>query len=131
MKKIQLPKPTNQCVEEPYVEMKNSQVIIRYLYYDDYEEVDSLVSVKFESVYSFSYIECEYISTIDFCFGLTEVEDSKIKSELLTTWKLRNGAVDKAFGGEVEKIKQYRLYFDEYGMYEIICKGIEIEEEIK
>lgn len=131
MKEIKLPKPTSQCNEEPHIEMKNSQVIIRYLYEDDYEEVNSLVSVKFESVYSFSYIECEYINTLDFCFGLTEVEDSKIKSELLTTWKLRNGAIDEAFGGEVEKIKHYRLYFDEYGIYDIICEEIDIEEEIK
>lgn len=131
MAEIKLPKPTSQCNEEPYIEMKNGQVIIKYLYEDDYEEVNSLVSVKFKSVYSFSYIECEYISTLDFCFGLTEVEDSKIKSELLTTWKLRNRDIDEAFGGEVEKIKHYRIYFDEHGMYNIICKGIEIKEEIK
>lgn len=131
MKEIKLPKTTSQCNEEPYIEMKNGQVIIRYLYEDDYEEVNSLVSIKFETVYSFSYIECEYISTLEYKFGLVEIDDSKIKSELLTTWKLRNRAVDEAFGGEIEKIKHYRLYFDEYGMYDIICKGIEIEEEIK
>ncbi|EHI99781.1 hypothetical protein CDLVIII_3207 [Clostridium sp. DL-VIII] len=131
MKKIQLPKSTSQCNEQPHIEMKNSQVIIKYLYEDDFEEISSLVSIKFKTVYSFTYTECEYINTLDYSFGLIEVDNSKMKSDLLTSWQLRNRPIDEAFGGEVEKIKHYRLYFDEYGMYDIICKGIEIEEEIK
>ncbi|MDR3594245.1 hypothetical protein [Clostridium sp.] len=129
MKEIKLPKPTSQCNEQPYIEMKNSQVIIRYLYED--EVVNSLISIKLKSVYSFIYTECEYITTLDYTFGLIEVDNSKIKSDLLTAWQLRNSVISEAFGGEVEKVKHYRLYFDEYGMYDIICKEIEIEEEIK
>ncbi|NRT88516.1 hypothetical protein [Clostridium beijerinckii] len=129
MKKIQLPKSTNQCDEEPYFEMKNGQIIIKYSYED--EVVNSLVSIKFKSVYSFTYTECEYISTLDYSFGLIEVEDSKVKDDLLSGWKLRNRPINESFGGEVEKVKHYRLYFDDYGMYDIICKDIEIEEIIK
>jgi hypothetical protein len=129
MKKIQLPKPTNQYNEEPYIEMRNSQTIIRYSYED--ETVNSLISIKFKAVYSFTYIECEYINTLDYTFGLIEIESSRTKSDLLTAWQFRNRPINEAFGGEVEKIKHYRLYFDEYGMYDIICKEIEIEEEIQ
>ena len=129
MKKIQLPKPTSQCDKEPYIEMKNGQIIIIYSYED--EVVNSLISIKFKTVYSFTYTECEYISTLDYTFGLIEIDNSRIKSDLLTAWQLKNRLINEAFGGEVEKIKHYRLYFDEYGMYDIICKEIEIEEEIK
>lgn len=129
MKKIQLPKPTSQCDEEPYIQMKNGQAIITYSYED--EVVNSLVSIKFKRVYSFTYTECEYISTFDYSFGLIEVDNSKIKSDLLTTWQLGKRLISEAFGGEVEKVKHYRLYFDDYGMYDIICKEIEIEEKIK
>lgn len=129
MKKIHLPKPTSQCEEEPYIEMKNGQTIITYSYED--EVINSLVLIKFKTVYSFTYTECEYISTLDYSYGLIEVDDSRIKSDLLIAWQLRNKLINEAFGGEVEKIKHYRLYFNEYGMYDIICKDIEIEEEIK
>ena len=129
MKKIQLPKPTSQCDEEPYIQMKNGQAVITYSYED--EVVNSLVSIKFKIVYSFTYTECEYISTLDYISGLIEVDNSKIKSDLLTTWQLRKRLISEAFGGEVERVKHYRLYFDEYGMYDIICKEIEIEEEIR
>ncbi|BCZ47569.1 hypothetical protein psyc5s11_36360 [Clostridium gelidum] len=128
MKKIQLPKSTSQC-DELYVEMKNADAIIKYLYED--EVVSNLVSIKFKTVYSLTYTECEYINTLDFTFGLVEIDNSKIKSNLLKIWQLRNGPISEAFGGEVEKVKHYRLYFDDYGMYDILCKEIEIEEEIK
>ncbi|WP_297430040.1 hypothetical protein [Clostridium sp.] len=107
MKKIHLPKTTSSCNEEPYIEMKNGQVIIRYLYEDDYEEVNSLISVIFKSVYSFTYTECEYISTLDYEFGLVEIGNSKLKSDLLDIWQSRNRSISEAFGGEIEKVKHY------------------------
>lgn len=128
MKKIELPKPTSQCDEEPYVEMKNGDTIIKYLYED--EVSSNLVSIEFKTVYSFKYIENEYISTLEYTNGLIEVENSKMKSDLVDAWKLRDRLESEAFGGESLKVKHYRLYFDEYGMYEIICKEIEIEEGI-
>lgn len=85
MKKIQLPKSTNRCDKEPYIQMKNDQVIIRYSCED--EAVNSIISIKFKLVYSFTYTECEYINTLNYSFGLIEVENSKIKSNLLTIWK--------------------------------------------
>lgn len=129
MKKIQLPKPTSRCDEEPYIEMKNGKAIIRYSYEDGV--LSSLISIKFKTVYSFAYTECEYVNTLDYTFGLIEFDDSRIKEDLLIVWQLRNRHINEAFGGEVEKIKHYRLYFDEYGMYDIICKEIEIEEEVE
>ncbi|AGF55330.1 hypothetical protein B0P06_000584 [Clostridium saccharoperbutylacetonicum] len=129
MKKIQLPKPTSQCEEEPYVQMNNSMVIIRYSYED--ERLSSVISIKFKIIYSFTYTECEYMDTSDYTFGLVEIDNSRIKSDLLTVWDLKNRPIDEAFGGEVEKIKHYRLYFDDYGMYDIICKNIQIGEEVK
>lgn len=124
MIKIQLPKPTSQCDKEPYIEMENGQTIITYSYEDEF--VDSLISIKFKTVYSFAYTECEYISTLDYDFGLIEIDSSKMKSELLKVWQLRNRLISEAFGGDVERVKHYRLYFDDYGMYDIICKEIEI-----
>jgi len=128
MKKIELPKSTGQC-NEVYVEMKNADTIIKYLHED--KVVSNLVSIKFKTVYSLTYTECEYINTLDFIFGLVEIDNSKIKNDLLKNWQLRKRPISEAFGGEVEKVKHYRLYFDDYGMYDILCKGIEIEEEIK
>lgn len=129
MKKIELPKPTSQCDEEPYVEIKNGDTIIKYLYED--EVSSNLVSIKFKTVYSFTYVENEYISTLEYINGLIEVGNSKMKNDLLDAWKLRDRVVDEAFGGELIKVKHYRIYFDEFGMYEVICKDIEIEEMIK
>lgn len=128
MKKIQLPKSTSQC-DELSIEMKCGDTIITYSYED--EIVYSLISIKFKKVYSFIYTECEYITTLDYTFGLIEIDNSEMKSNLLTAWQMRNGSISEAFGGEVEKVKHYRLYFDDYGMYDIICKDIEIQEEIK
>lgn len=129
MKIIQLPKSTGQCDETPHIEMKNNEVIIRYVYED--ELVSSLITIKFKMVYSFTYTENEYTSTLDYASGLIEIDNSKVKSNLMNAWKLRDRPISQAFGGEVEKVKHYRLYFDEYGMYDIICKQIEIEDKIK
>lgn len=129
MKIIQLPKSTGQCDVAPYIEMKSNETIIKYVYED--ELVSSIISIKFRTVYSFAYTENEYISTLEYTNGLAEIYNSKIKSDLVNAWQLRARPISQAFGGEIEKVKHYRLYFDEYGMYEIICKEIEIEEEIK
>lgn len=126
MKTIKLPKPTSQCDEAPKVEMKDSDIIIRYIYED--EVSNNLILIKFKTVYSFRYIEAEYIDTIEYINGLVEVENSKWKSDLLNAWKLRDRPENEAFGGAVVSVNHYRVYFDEYGMYEIICKEIETGE---
>lgn len=126
MKTIKLPKPTSQCDEAPQVEMKDSDIIIRYIYED--EVSNNLILIKFKTVYSFRYIEAEYVNIIEYIHGLVEVENSKWKSDLLNAWKLRDRPENEAFGGEVISVNHYRVYFDEYGMYEIICKEIEIGE---
>lgn len=128
MRNIELPKPTSQCSEEPCVEMKNGDATIKYLYEDEIS--NNLVSIKFKTVYSFTYTELEYITTLDYTNGLIEVDNSKMKNDLVDAWKLRGRHASEAFGGEGLKVKHYRMYFDEYGMYEIVCKEIEIEEVI-
>lgn len=120
MKIIKLPKSTSECDSSPIVNLNGVNTIIKY----GNENIQ--VEIFFKIVYGFKYTDFEYINTIEYAFGLVEIEDSGWINELLDSWKKRDRPISEAFGKELSKIHHYRLCFDEYGMYEVICKSLEI-----
>ena len=124
MKFIKLPIPTSQCDEGPLLSMDNSDITIKYDYY--YDENIFWTTVRFEYVYAFKFLECKYIDTNDFCFGMVEIHEFDWIKELLKNWEKDNRSLKDIFGGELSKIHHYRMYFDDVGMFEIICKNMEI-----
>ena len=38
--------------------------------------------------------------------------------------------LNRAFGGEYEKLQHYRLVIDDVGIYNIICKGIILPQTV-
>ncbi|GAU75494.1 hypothetical protein [Fusibacter sp. 3D3] len=124
MKPIQLPRPVSQCDESPRVEMINGDVILKY----ENSEYEEQIVINFKDVYGFKYTETEYIDTLEYIFGCVEIENSLWIESFLNAWELRERSRDDAFGGEPSKIIHYRLCFDEYGMYDILCKHMESEK---
>jgi hypothetical protein len=127
MKIINLPKPTSQCDSTPNLEMRDSDVLIKYSHED--EKSLNTITLKFCIVYGIKYTECEYTDTMEYIHGLAEIENSEWIESFIEAWKLRDRPEDDAFGGERTRLKHYRLYFRDFGMYEVLSKGLEITEE--
>jgi hypothetical protein len=129
MRVIPLPHTTDFTDSGPIVEMRNADFVIRYDYRDE-ARVIHWTKITFGIVYGFKYTEAEYIDTLDYEFGLVELQDSRWIQEMLDIWiRERGGEKELAFGGELDKVHHYRLYFDDKGLYDIICKTLRIEEE--
>lgn len=121
MKIIDLPKPTRECDFSPIVNLDGTNAIIKY------GDEDNEANLRFSVLYGFKYTDFEYINTLDYTFGLVEIENSDWTYEFLDAWEKRDRKKEEAFGKEVSRIHHYRLCFDEYGMYDILCKGFSIE----
>jgi hypothetical protein len=127
MKKIDLPKATSLIESAPSLHMLGADARLTYSVEERGKEY--CTNILFQTVYGFLYTECEYVNTIEYCFGLVEIENSKWKNEFLDAWIMRERPIEDAFGGESFQVKHYRVYFDEYGMYDILCKNLKIESE--
>lgn len=124
MRIIQLPRPLSQCDEAPHIKMIDGDIILKY----EDSESEEMISVCFETVYGFIYTETEYINTLDYVHGCVEIENSQWKELLLSAWELRDRNRNDAFGGESSKVSHYRMYFDEHGIYDVLCKEIIIKK---
>lgn len=104
--------------EEDIIEFaqRKGDVVFKY-YYDD-----NIFEIEFNCVYVFDFVEFDYISEVGWKFGL------ELQSNLAYIEKIiRNMSKEKlqrAFGGEYNKLQHYRLVIDDIGMYNIICKNI-------
>ena len=116
MKSIPIPKSTSECDTSPSVEIDETRVNIIY------GGANESVLLSFNKVYGFKYTDCEYINTLEYSFGLVEIENSQWISEFLDAWTKRGRPIEESFGREASRIHHYRLCFDEYGMYDILCK---------
>lgn len=108
---------------------KNGDVIFKY-----FTDANEKINIMFKSVYGFTYIEFDYMDCAEellfkrrtWKFGLELIENSSLLNKLVKD-NFPDGNVTRAFGGEIEKIKHYRLAIDDFGFYNIICKGLEIK----
>lgn len=108
----------------------NANAIFKY-----HCDVNEEIHVVFKNVYVFSYIESDYLDYAeklllnreDWKFGLQLIENSPLLAELIKD-NFPNGDTGRAFGGEIEMLKHYRLSVDDDGFYNIICKGLEIKK---
>ena len=129
MKGIELPYPTSFTNSGPEVTFTNSDLTIKYDYVDD-NKVVHWVTIIFEFVYGFNYIECDYTNTSNYKFGLVQIVGSDWIKRLENVWSQEyERDLKNIFGGELDKVKHFRIYFDDHGMYDIICKGILIAEK--
>lgn len=122
MRIIDLPKSTRECDFCPIANLDGTSANIKY------GEANNSIILKFNILYGFKYTDFEYINTLDYVFGLVEIDNSQWTSEFLDAWAKRDRKTGDAFGKEVSQIHHYRLCFDEYGMYDILCKEFSVEK---
>lgn len=87
-----------------------------------YHSDDKIIEIKFNCVYKFDFTEFDYIEETDWVFGLELLESSARIENLLCG--LSDEKMQRAFGGESERLQHYRFAIDDNGIYNIICKGI-------
>jgi hypothetical protein len=123
MIKIELPRTTSFCDTQPNLYFGSNKLKIDYV---DGESGDT-VTVSFMNVYGFSFTESEYIDSTMFEFGCVEIQDSNFKEKYIESWIARGRDAKDSFGGTPQEIKHYRIYFDDFGMYDVLSKEISVE----
>lgn len=102
-----------------------------------HSDANEEIYIVFKNVYGFSFIEFDYLDYAeklllnreDWKFGLELIENSPLLDELIKD-NFPNGDIyGRAFGGEIEMLKHYRLSIDDNGFYNIICKGLQIKKD--
>ncbi len=122
MRIIDLPKATRESDFSPTMNFDGTNAIISY------GDEATTITLNFSVLYGFQYVDFEYINTLDYTFGLVEIENSQWTSEFIEAWAQRDRNKEDAFGKEASQILHYRLCFDEYGMYDILCKELRVEK---
>lgn len=108
--------------EEDIIEVVQRKGDVIFKYYDN----DKIIEIIFNCVYVFDFVEFDYIDEVDWKFGL-ELQSNSIYIEKI----IRNMSKEKlkrVFGGEYNNIKHYKLVIDDVGIYNIICKDINLKE---
>jgi hypothetical protein len=127
MESITLPYTTSLTEEGPLVSLNRNDVEIKYDYFGEHGV--KWVRLTFGTVYLFKFVESEYLNANDYLFGIVRVENSKLIGELVDNFILGGGDTASAFGGGIEKLMHYKIYFDDVGLYEIVCKKLDIDME--
>lgn len=109
--------------EENIVEFaqRNGNAVLKYL------SEGKSVQISFLSVYAFDFIEFDYFKETDWQFGLELREDSEYIQKIVQG--MPQEKLQRAFGGEYEKLQHYRLVIDDVGIYNIVCKSVIIESK--
>lgn len=118
MKKIKIP----PIYEEDIIEFVFSGFIIRIKYRFE----NAIINLVFYDVYQFDFCEFDYINDADWEFGLTQYSQSPLLKDIYSRVPLENH--NRAFGGEPNKLRHYKLAVDDVGIYNIICKDFQMEE---
>lgn len=84
---------------------------------------EKTVQLSFLHVYAFDFVEFDYIKETDWQFGLELQENSAFIQKLVQG--ISQEKLQRAFGGEHEKLQHYKLVIDDVGMYNIVCKGFD------
>lgn len=91
-----------------------------------YYHENSKIELRFDGTYLFDFCEFEYINDVDCKFGLFEYVESPLLTDLFS--RIIQDKIDYAFGGEIEKIRHYKLVIDDVGVYNIVCKQFVMEQ---
>lgn len=88
---------------------------------------DSIIVLEFDGVYLFDFCDFDYLSDTEWQFGLVEYNKSSLLQKLMS--RIPSERVQRAFGGDLEKISHYKLVIDDVGIYNIVCKNFAIIQE--
>ena len=92
-----------------------------------YNYEGATINLNFSGVYMFDFFEFDYLNDTEWEFGLCEYKESslltQIKSGINPQW------MQYAFGGEMDKVRHYKLVIDDVGMYNIVCKNFSLIQE--
>lgn len=113
--KINIP----QIYEENIIEFLQKDGNIVYKYMDE----KRVFQITFVKVYQFDFTEFDYITEVEWNFGLEMEAESDYINVLLQN--MPEEKKQRAFGGEITSLYHYKLAIDDVGIYNIICKGIE------
>lgn len=80
----------------------------------------------FHNVYYFDYCEWDYINDNNWKFGLIEYSQSKLLDDIFS--RIDSTLSHNSFGGEPEKICHYKLTIDDWGIYNLVCKGLSLDD---
>lgn len=86
---------------------------------------EDIVKIIFQYVYKYDFIEFDYIDEIDWTFGLELLRNSAYIKDLIG--RMEEEKLQRAFGGEYNKLQHYRLVIDDVGIYNIVCKGMKLD----
>ena len=106
--------------EEDIIEFVQRKGDAIFKYYDD----GRIVEIIFNCVYEFDFVEFDYIDEVGWRFGL-ELQSNSVYIEKM----LRSMSEEKkqrSFAGECKMLQHYKLVIDDVGLYNIICKGINL-----
>jgi len=107
--------------EEDIIEFaqRNGNVIFKY--YDN----GRIIEIVFNCAYEFDFIEFDYINEAGWKFGLELQSNSMYIEKIIQN--ISKEKLQRIFGGEYKKIQHYKLVINDVGMYNIICKDINIK----
>lgn len=88
----------------------------------EYLDKGNLFRIVFTKVYAFDFVEFDYMKETDWQFGLELQENPAYLQQMMQ--EMPKEIAQKAFGGEYEKMQQYKLVIDDVGSYNIVCKDI-------
>lgn len=119
MRKINIP----PIYEEDIICFIYDGFTVQIKYY--YEE--SIIKLIFNCVYLFDFCDFDYLNDTKWRFGLVEYDESSLLKDMFS--RIPREEVSRAFGGELEKIRHYKLAIDDEGIYNIVCKDFKVEKE--
>lgn len=119
LKKINIP----PIYEEDIVGFSytSGKVCIKY----NYEGV--MIDLYFNGVYMFDFFEFEYLNDTEWEFGLIEFKESSLLTQIKS--RISPQMIQRAFGGEMDKVRHYKLVIDDVGIYNIVCKNFAFIQE--
>lgn len=92
-----------------------------------YNYEDSIIVLEFDEVYLFDFCDFDYLNDVEWQFGLVEYNESPLLKKLIS--RISPHRIQRAFGGDLEKIRHYKLVVDDVGIYNIVCKSFAILKE--
>jgi hypothetical protein len=116
-KKFEIP----AIYEEDVIELIFKGCNVTFKYYNG----DNIVEIEFQYVYKYDYCDFECVSDTDYEFGLMQYYNSDLLKQFLAT--IEKDRLKCLFCGEYNKLKHFKLVADDVGIYNFICKGINIK----
>ena len=117
MYKIEIP----PIYEEDIIDLIFKDCAVIFKYYN----VNEIVEIVFKDVYKCDFCDFECISDTDYEFGLMQYFESDMLKQFLAT--IDTNRLKYLFLGECDRLKHFKLVVDDVGIYNFICKEIQIK----